>query len=97
MLPKIIKMYSIIFLNREVKNEKIGVVRMKKLLIIMMVILGTVVYSRDFEYSEKETRYIEDTGSLEKMGRYALREWFPEEGVDRDLKLGSFHRGSYSR
>ncbi len=60
---------------------------MKNLLIIFMLVFGATVFSRDFEYREKEKRSKIDMISLERGGRYDFSSWASQETIVEEVNL----------
>lgn len=60
---------------------------MKKVLLLMMIVMGAISYGRDFEYREKVGVQIGHEEQLDRAGRYACEAW------DRETDSYSvFHR-----
>lgn len=48
---------------------------MKKILLLMMIVLGAISYGRDFEYNERRNVEMESSEKVERVGRFACDIW----------------------
>ncbi len=48
---------------------------MKKVLLLMMIVLGVISYGRDFEFNEKRNAEAESGEQIERVGRFACEIW----------------------
>ncbi len=72
---------------------------MKRLILLLIISVGTLSYSRDFEFNEKRDIKAGMDEEIEKVGRYALNIWYLEEEKYSDFQreLETQYRGHEGR
>lgn len=67
---------------------------MKKILLLMMVILGVTSFARDFEYNEKRDIVKPVEEQVERLSRFTPQEWqLEKEETEKNFeKYEDFHR-----
>jgi hypothetical protein len=72
---------------------------MKRLIILLIILIGVASYSRDFEFNEKRDVKVGRDEEVERVGRYALNIWELEEENYSDFQreLETQYRGHEGR
>ncbi|GLI56288.1 hypothetical protein PM10SUCC1_18020 [Propionigenium maris DSM 9537] len=72
---------------------------MKRLIILLIILMGTLSYTRDFEFNEKRDVKVGMDEEIERVGRYALNIWDLEEENYSDFQreLETQYRGHEGR
>ncbi len=72
---------------------------MKRLIILLIILIGVTSYSRDFEFNEKRDIKAGMDEEIGRVGRYALNIWNLEEEVYSDFQreLETQYRGHEGR